>query len=150
LGVGDINKRPTPALVSLSNITDFQTGKEHSIVLKDGQIYGFGSNNPGTLGPYFGNPSSPFLINSLLNVKKISSGYRHTLVLNDTGVYGFGSNAYGGLGLGWPSPSNTYTPSLTLNTSKLNIKDISAGNDHSMILDSIGQVYSFGYNGVIH
>jgi alpha-tubulin suppressor-like RCC1 family protein len=69
-------------------------------------------------------------------------------------VYSFGSNIVssifkgikdGQLGLG--DNVNRLLPVLIPTLS--NIKQISSGGDHSLVLNDIGNVYSFGFNFVI-
>jgi alpha-tubulin suppressor-like RCC1 family protein len=101
---------------------------------------------------------SVFLLNEENNVKclmidgkfhnilddfiQISSGHTHTLFLNRNGeVYSYGSNEYGQLGI-INDAINISNPILIPITK--NIIQISAGANHSLLLDNKGLVYSFG------
>jgi alpha-tubulin suppressor-like RCC1 family protein len=78
----------------------------------------------------------------------------HTLFVKFNLVYGFGKNnvihpscltlQFGQLGLG--DTTDRSTP--TLITGIPNITEISAGCQHSLLLSSLGKVYSFGRNSV--
>jgi alpha-tubulin suppressor-like RCC1 family protein len=87
---------------------------------------------------------------NITNIIKISSGAVHSIILNNNGeFYTFGYNNNGALGIG--NEATQYSPILN---SLLNISDISAGGSvdgsgyFSLVLNTFGQVYSFGYNGV--
>jgi len=148
LGLGNTTTPiTTPTLIpNLSNAKQISCGGNHSLILlNDGTVKVFGYNGNGQLG--LGNTTqqnSPTLIPSLSNVKQVVCGDSHSLVLlNDGTVKGFGYNINGQLGLGnvtTPITSPTLIPSLT------NVKQISCGSSHSLVLLNNGTVKSFGYN----
>jgi len=151
LGLGNITTPyTTPTLISsLSNVKQIACGGNHSLVLlNDGTVKSCGQNGYGQLG--LGNTTTylaPTLIPSLTNVNQIACGQSHCLVLlNDSTLMGFGDNQYGELGLG-----NKVTPQSTpiLISSLTNIKQISCGMGHSLVLLNDSTVKSFGnnYNG---
>jgi len=83
---------------------------------------------------------------ALINIEpKIVTGGKHTLSLKVDGtVWAYGQNTYGQLGIG--------TQETTDNPIKINfetgvkIVDIACGEEHSMALDSTGNVYVWGRN----
>jgi alpha-tubulin suppressor-like RCC1 family protein len=85
-------------------------------------------------------------------VVAISAGGEHSLILNSEGrVYSFGCHLSGQLGLGYVNNKSTPTliEYLVAGDSLLsatNMIAISAGGDSSFMLNSEGQVFSFGYN----
>ena len=83
-------------------------------------------------------------------ISQISVGGNHSLALDSEGqIYAWGSNDYGQLGNGDTTDSNT---PVKVDTSGVldgkTISQISAGNYHSLALDSEGQIYAWGGNYV--
>ena len=81
-------------------------------------------------------------------ISQISAGSVHSLALDSEGqIYAWGSNSYGQLGNGGTTRSNT---PVKVDTSGVldgkTISQISAGNYHSLALDSEGQIYAWGGN----
>jgi len=149
LGLGNTTSPyTTPTLIpSLTNVTQISGGQNYSLVLLNGgTVKAFGYNGYGQLG--LGNTTTsittPTLIPSLTNVKQISCGNIRSLVLLNGGtVKAFGYNGDGRLGLG-----NTTTPitTPTLIPSLTNVKQISDGYSHSLVLLNDGTVKGFGIN----
>ena len=92
-----------------------------------------------------------------INIIQISAGGYFSLLLNNNGnVLSFGENTVnyitfnklknGQLGLGNNSASTIPYTTIIPNTN--NIIQISAGGHHSLLLDSFGNVFSFGWNRV--
>ncbi len=149
----ETNKVPT-LIPELNNIISISCTSIHALFLtKDGQVFGYGYNKLGQLGLNGDNILIPTLIPGLTDIVQISAGGFHSLALNSRGqVYGFGSNEYGQVG------SNTLWRRASFDAELQNIRhliliedltdiiSISAGGYHSLVLNSIGQVYSFGNN----
>ncbi len=141
-----LNQSNMDELIRISKSKRFRlgTGNGHSLILKDGLVYGFGNNFNGQLG--LGNTVNsniPVLIPSLRNIISVSCGLSHSLVLTSDGnVYGFGSNWFGQLGSS--DIRNIKEPKLI--PSLYNIISISAGGYHSLALRSDGFIYGFGSN----
>ncbi len=120
----------------------------HSLVLSEaGEVYSFGAGGNGRLG--LGdedNRNTPTKIEALagVEVKAIAAGGTHSLVLSENGeVYSFGNGSDGRLGLGAADTNNKLTPVLVSGISQ--VKAITAGVNHSLLLLENGDVYSFGY-----
>src|SRR5579885_1007696 len=100
-------------------------------------------------GVYVGEPIPQYLFVILLNDKRIrifpGQNPREIYKLRTIGgrIWGFGSNGSGQLGLGDQNYRLIPTSIPILN----NIVQVSAGELHSLILDSQGRVWSFGYIG---
>jgi alpha-tubulin suppressor-like RCC1 family protein len=81
------------------------------------------------------------------NIKQISCKYCHSLILDEDGVvWGSGCNSYGQLGLG---KNQNYAFGSNTNTFQQiakNIKQISCGYYHSLILDENGVAWCSGFN----
>ena len=155
LGLNSTTIKMTPQLIAEiidgKTIIEISAGAFHSLVLGDmGDVYSFGYGWLGRLG-HGDNYSSyrPQKIEHLggTKIKAISAGDNHSLVLDDVGdVYSFGGNAAGQLG--HRDNHNIYLPKkIDMPTSAKKIKAISAGGNHSLVLDHAGKVHSFGENG---
>lgn len=162
LGLGDTINRNIPTLIKeLPFIVSISTGARHNLLLdQDGNVWSFGANSYGQLG--LGNnlhQNKPSRIEDLSSIISISAGGVHNLALDRDGqVWSFGRNKFGQLGLGAPSSNSPNTASgvrggLGDNFDRYRptpIKDlpfitsISAGGEHSLILDQKGQIWSFG------
>jgi len=148
LGLGNTANSTSPTLIpNLTNVKQIACGVFHSLVLlNDGTVKAFGFNAAGQLG--LGNTTTPYttptLIPNITNVKQIEGGGYHSLILlNDGTVMGFGYNNNGQLGLGNVTTPYT-TPTLIPNLS--NVKQISCGIYHSLVLLNDGTVKVWGYN----
>eukprot|EP01080_Neovahlkampfia_damariscottae_P003710 gene3710-6599_t len=113
---------------------------------KDKKVYSLGINNVGQLCQGISGNNrvySPVLIDGSGLAKQVSAYWEHTMVLKNGTVETCGRNENGRLGLG-----HSTTPITTLQTISnfQDITQISAGADHSMILDSKGDIYCFGFN----
>jgi alpha-tubulin suppressor-like RCC1 family protein len=144
----------TPLLTAGKIVKYISRGDSHSLILMtDGTVYGTGYNYWGQLG--LGNYTEKYntLQPMLMGGKEatyISSGTNHSLILMTDGtVYGTGSSTSGQLGLGNNTDYNTLqlmsslTPLLT--AGKI-VKNISAGQNYSLILMTDGTVYGTGLN----
>lgn len=72
----------------------------------------------------------------------------HTIMLSSSGhVYAMGSNQHGQLGLGHSKqqPEDKNLPCLIESLQNVSVRDIAAGNDHSLALSKAGkEVYAWG------
>ncbi|RWS06750.1 RCC2-like protein [Dinothrombium tinctorium] len=119
----------------------------HSVIITDkGQAMTFGRNDKGQLG--LGDTVTrfdPVLVEGLKHEKIISAatGRGHTLFLTDKGtVYATGDNKMGQLGIGTQS-SSVLTPARLSYTGRPIVK-MSCGQEFSMVVDAVGNLYSFG------
>jgi alpha-tubulin suppressor-like RCC1 family protein len=174
LGLGDRANRQTPTLIHNDLLSDIDplrservvaisAGSHHSLFLNSqGQVFSCGSNEHGQLGLMdLYNQDIPTLIEKTKTIKMvaISAGGFHSLFLDDQGqVYSCGSNEEGQLGLGNSGSLDPESPDAKafgdiedqpylrlIKTPIGKAVAISAGNSHSLILNSEGQVFSFGY-----
>lgn len=149
LGLVDFEDPHGPNLIRISDIIAISAGGDHSLLLNiQGQVYSFGSNDYGQLG--LGDRKTkviPTLIENYGDHKIIatSAGFRHFLLLTSQGlVLSFGSNICGQLGHGHNHDQNY--PCLITNPGIGKVVVISAGYDHSLLLNSKGQIFGFGHN----
>jgi alpha-tubulin suppressor-like RCC1 family protein len=142
-----------------NNIKDISCGQHHTLIVdNNNNTYSFGLNNFGQLGLiHFDNIYTPTKISNF-KIKSISTGETFSIVLtNSNQLFSFGSNSFGELGLGGNSFgslglynfNNISIPTeIDNNFTKFQIKKISCGYYHTLILDEGGDVYSFGRNDV--
>jgi len=79
-------------------------------------------------------------------VRQIAVGGKHTLALSDSGdVYAWGSGSKGQLGLG--KKRSFPSPQLVWGLMRKGVRQIAAGEAHSLALTYNGHVYSWGYGG---
>lgn len=107
-------------------------------------MWTFGDNSSGQLG--LGNIGETYTPTKIENfkVKQISCGTVHTAMIDlNNNVFVFGSNFYAQLGLGDDIDRNKPTQIPTL---KGKAKQISAGNNHTAVIDLENNIGTFGYN----
>ena len=132
---------------NLNNIIQISAGYDYSLTLtSDGQIYSFGINNYGQLG--LGddeNKNIPMLISKLDNIISVSAGIFASLALTNNGqVYAFGDNHYGQLGLEITGDIDIPKLIFKLIDQNLNIIEISAGFNQSLVVTDNDDVFGFG------
>lgn len=145
-GNNDNNISVPMKISSLSNVKSIYADAtaQSMVILDNGDVYAFGSNNFGQLG--LGDKikrNSPTKISSLSNVKTVSLGMNHSMVvLNNGDVYTFGANTNGELGL---SDSVERITPVKLQLPFV-LKKVSSGWGHTLMLSHNNEVYSFGAN----
>jgi len=166
LGVGDLSNRTTPVAVSGGiGFSGFATGGNHSVAFfNSSTVRSWGYNGFGQLGnrstTYSSTPVSVFRTFStstdkrnvnLSGVTAVAAGSTHTLARkNDGTVWAWGENTTGQLGVSLTSTPLGYSTEAVQvggGVPLTNIIAIAANGDHSLALDSIGDVWAWGYNG---
>ncbi|WP_456236477.1 RCC1 domain-containing protein [Bifidobacterium xylocopae] len=146
----------TPAGV---HFTQVSAGGGHSLAIgDDGHAYSWGwgawgqlghstgidYRTPGRVDDPAGHPNTHWTT--------ISAGFMHSLAIDSNGhAYGWGDNYYGEVGDGTTTnrPFNRSTPVQVIDPAghpSTNWTAISAGNSHSLAINSNGQAYSWGDN----
>jgi len=154
LGNGTLTNSNTPLAVSLplgTTVTAIANSGYHSLALTStGQVLAWGYNPEGQLGngtisPYSTTPVLTSLPSGTA-VTAIAGGLGHSLALTSTGqVLAWGDNYMGELGNGTTTKSSI--PVAVSLPSGTTVTAIAAGADHSMALNSSGQVLAWGSNG---
>lgn len=130
-------------------VIDIAAGSAHTVALDIfGTVWTWGSNSYGQLGNNSTtNSPIPVSLSTYLFVPviAIAAGYDHTVVLDSSGtVWTWGHNNNGQLG------NNTVTDSLipvSLNTYlPATVIAIAAGYEDTVAVDSVGTVWTWGYN----
>jgi RCC1 and BTB domain-containing protein len=140
--------------LSDKNIIDICCGHNFSVVLtSNGEVYAWGENRNGQIGN--GSKELYQLIPSKVNgfndekVVMISCGSLHSMALTESGlVFSWGNNSSGQLGHSYNGfgYGNVNEPSLLNLNNEILIKKISCGSQHSILLSSDGDIYTFGDN----
>jgi alpha-tubulin suppressor-like RCC1 family protein len=123
-----------------------------------GELLAFGSNEQGQLGTAANSgstgpnptPTPIGLPGATGPAVSLAEGEEHGLLATSTGqLYSFGSNTWGQLGVATNSGTSTLTPTPTpvgLPGATGGAVQAAAGREHSLVLTSTGQLYSFGSN----
>ena len=143
--------------INIKIIASLATGTSHTLSLDSaGQIHAWGLNTNGQLGNNTVTQSqipiniSILATGSIYNktIIAIVAGSSHTLALDSTGqVHAWGLNTYGMLG-----NNTTVQSTIPILISAFGsivgktIVAITAGGNHTVALDSVGQVHAWGYN----
>jgi alpha-tubulin suppressor-like RCC1 family protein len=140
-------------------------GQRHSLALDTlGNVWAWGNNDRGQIGSDLANGALDALVpvrntplfaqvnqHSSPPIRAIAAGSDHSLALDSAGVvWAWGSNDSGQLGLGSGESFITVaSPILSLRgrtSIATTITAIAAGGDHSLALDSLGNVWAWGDN----
>ena len=147
LGTGSKTNFNVPQkLLDLPPVLSVVCGSYHTLMItNDDNLWSFGRNDLGQLCHGDKEVHSIPQKTSFSNISKVSVGYFHSLFEDNNGeIFSCGSNRKGQCGLGhFNSPQ--ITPSLILNTPS-NIVQFVCGGNHSLFLDSEGNVFSVGNN----
>lgn len=155
LGTGSFNDSTRPgtitALTGNPNATvQVAAGGEHSVAVKNGQVYAWGLNFYGELGnnSVSDRIATPVPVNGLSSgVARVAAGWNHSLALKDDGsVVAWGWNVYGQLGDGSTNVGGNSNPAPVTGMGS-GVTAIAAGTYHSMAIKN-GSVYAWGYNAV--
>lgn len=160
LGVTTLTQSDTPTYIgdrgSLNgkHIVKVCAGFQHSLAIdSEGAIHAWGDNDGRQLGTgatsSFTNTPALVTTSGVLNDKHIidlAGGMYHTVCLDSSGkCYAWGDNSYGEVGDN--STTLRATPVEVHSTGVLsgkNIKKVTSGLSHCVVLDSNGNIYSWG------
>nr|XP_046195774.1 probable E3 ubiquitin-protein ligase HERC1 [Oncorhynchus gorbuscha] len=153
LGLGNTSNKKLPEKVTA--LEGYQVGQvacglNHTVAVSaDGMmVWAFGDGDYGKLG--LGNStakSSPQKVDVLcgLGIKKVSCGTQFSVALTKDGnVYTFGQDRLIGLPEG--RARNHNRPQVVPALSDVFIQDVAVGAEHTLVLSSTGEVYTWGSN----
>lgn len=124
------------------------------LALAGGEIYGWGRNSASRMLDCPSKVTDPMLIYDKFGsgFTKLAVGNNHVLALDNSGaVYVWGANSSGQLGLNYSVNTISEPEKLEIYNRKDELQadsfsDIAAASNHSMVLDTDGQVWVFGNN----
>lgn len=140
------NITPIP---KITNVVNIAAGRYHFLTLNDNfQVHACGENAYGQLGlGEYVYTLEYTIVENLTDIIQISAGSFHSLALRDDGVnryvYAFGDNRCGQLGLNDIIDTKNIPQIIQFEFVPI---QISAGSEHSLVLDITGEVYAFGSN----
>lgn len=139
-------KTPNSSPIYDENITKIYGAEDSGYaVSSSGKLWVIGKNVDGQLG--VGNENSVYnwQYSGFNNVSMVSTMEEHALILlSNSELYSAGEGRYGKLGLGDTQDKNVWTK---INTTSFGaIKDISAGKEHSYLIDENGYIWGVGSN----
>jgi alpha-tubulin suppressor-like RCC1 family protein len=155
LGFCHIEKQHTFVQLHINNIKSVSCSSHHSLILKnDNTLWGTGNNYNGQLGLGHSREQNTFVQSPIDDIKNISGGYHDTIILkNDNTLWGSGDNYKGRLGLGHTNNQYTFvqilqqdTPAKLLHRPIDNIKSVSGGSGHTLILKNDNTLWGSGHN----
>lgn len=140
--------------LTLTGVEGIAMGHRHNLVLSHdrGSIIAFGDDehNQCSDNSVFLLPPLSSLPQMKLTILKLSAGLQHSALLTTTGlVYTWGDSSYGQCLQENLNP--WIAPSIIFNEEKYcgvipRIQDIACGAHHTILIDNIGRVYTFGSN----
>lgn len=131
-----------------SSWSDVGAGQYHLIAITNtGEMYSCGNNTYGQLGDGTSTTRlSLTRVGLLSNWSRVECGYYHNLAINTQNqLYAWGENSNGQLGIG--TSIRALFPTQVGSSSNWNSNLFAAGYTHSMAVNSLGEVYSWGYGG---
>jgi alpha-tubulin suppressor-like RCC1 family protein len=129
------------------NIAKISAGDNYSLaVTTTGQLWAWGLNSSGQLGR--GNTTSPqrtpVRIGTATNWAQVSAGRLHSLAVTTNGeLWAWGDNSSGQLGRG--NTTGPQTSPIRIG-SATNWTQVSTGTNHSMAINSLGELWAWGNN----
>ncbi|MCU1358737.1 MAG: regulator of chromosome condensation [Ilumatobacteraceae bacterium] len=143
LGNGTTTQRLTAGAVSVSNIVQVASGREHAYALDDhGRVWAWGDNSKNAVGDGTSTDRrTPAVV--LTGVAEVEAGHYHGIALKTDGtVWTWGFGSLGQLGLGTTNNRSlpTKVPSIS------GAIAVAAGRDMSYVLLSDHTVMAFGGN----
>ena len=148
-GLGDDTDHKSTFIYISKNVKQIACGHNHTFIIKDdGTMWSCGYNGNGQLG--LGDTTDRNIFTQVTaninnDVVQIACGEQHTLILkNDGSLWACGYNGNGQLGLGDTDNRNTFTK--VINNVDNDIKFVTCGYQHTVIIKTDDSVWSCGNN----
>ncbi len=143
-GIDTISGSTLPLFIQ-DDVKEVSAGLNFSLLIKnDGTLLGAGKNTSGQVGIGAISQKVNTFTQILTNVKKISTGWYFSMAITESNeLYGFGANRKGQLGNGKSGNGElSVSPELIMK----DVKMVSCGNEHTMILKTDGTLWACGDN----
>lgn len=152
-------KKVTILETNKEKTNNFFPGENHTFILKQTTIYGFGDNSQNQISEKKSDFSIPKIIRLKILIKKISMGVDFTFITDEKKkVYSFGLNIKGQLGQNHeknisaptlipsicPISSKTRNSESVLNSDEY-VAEIACGSLHSILRTNHGRIFSCGF-----
>jgi alpha-tubulin suppressor-like RCC1 family protein len=152
LGTGDQVDTNTPKqIASLSSISDVKCGNNYCLALDAaGALWGWGLNDQSQLGSAASTTAVLTPVQVLTGVAQFSAGGKHGLAIVSNELYAWGCGTSGATAHPKNIPAavkdkwHVAAPTAVAAFSGVNIQSAAAGAEHSIVLDTCGNVYTFG------
>lgn len=123
--------------------------KHHTVIATDnGDVFTWGSNREGQLGyTSVDTQPTPRRVTSLREkIVAVAAANKHTAAVAESGeVFTWGSNKEGQLGYGTSNSASNSTPRLVEYLKGKVLKGVSAAKNHTIVLGSDGEVFTWGH-----
>lgn len=131
--------------------TAIAAGGSHSLALRSGVVYSWGTNTNAQLGYTAGTGrSAAGLVVGIptgTTIVAIAAGGLHSMALDSTGsIWTWGGNVYGQLGVGTTTATGGLAPAKITLSPAVTFVAIAAGAHFSAALDASGNVWTWGRN----
>ena len=158
LGIGTNDDKLVPTKITIEEEQNkkwkqVSAGDQYSLAIdEDGNLWSWGYNHNGELGDgTTGEKNVPTKITiegeENKKWKQIYAGYDHSLVIDENdNLWSMGYNAYGQLGDGTIKDKHVPTKITVAEKTNITWKQVSAGDDHNLAIDTEGNLWVWGNN----
>jgi len=142
LGMSDNVQRNVFTNTGLTKVSAVSCGYSHTMVIQDGVVFGTGLNDNGQLGDNTTATKNTFTSTGL-GADFIASGFKHSMLIENGNLFTTGDNIAGQLALNDKVDRDEFT-----DTGVTDVKYVSGGWVHSILMKEDGTVYGAGANNV--
>ncbi|HEX3356371.1 MAG TPA: hypothetical protein VHS31_05250 [Tepidisphaeraceae bacterium] len=135
-----IQTTPQPVTGLDSGVTKIAAGYEHSLALRNGNVYSWGADSLGTpVNNVLADHLTPFLVPGLSNIVDVAASFNSSYALSSDGsLWVWGTNTYGELGLG--NAPDSFSPTHLLPPSGFRFTSVASGSGSNQVLATVAPV----------